>query len=179
MYCNGLSIGAGANVTLNPGTYYINEGDFTIGGSTAVVTCKCAGIDPSAPAGAGVTIVLTSADGTAAGNVKLTGGTVTLRAPSVASPTAQYPYPGMLFYKDRRTTTTSNDKLTGGSTMSLTGAMYFLHDSVEYLGNTGSSACALLVSDTIKISGTSKMSSSGCAALGLEPITAKYPSLVE
>ena len=180
MYCKGLSIGAGANVTLNPGTYYINEGDFTIGGSTAVVvTCKCTGIDPSAPAGAGVTIVLTSATGTAAGNVKITGGTVTLRAPSVASPTAQYPYPGMLFYKDRRTTTTSDNKLTGGSTMSLTGAMYFFHDSVEYLGNTGSTACTLLVADTIKISGPSKMSSSGCAALGLEPITAKYPSLVE
>jgi hypothetical protein len=179
MYCKGLSIGTGATVTLKPGTYYINEGDFTVGTSSAVVTCKCEGIDPSAPAGSGVTIVLTSATGTAAGNVKITGGTVTLRAPSVASPTAQYPYPGMLFYKDRRTTTTSDDKLTGGSTMSLTGAMYFPHDSVEYLGNTGSTACTLLVADTIKVSGTSKLSSSGCAALGLQPITAKYPSLVE
>jgi hypothetical protein len=178
-YCKGLGIGAGATVTLNPGTYYIDEGDFTVGTSTAVVTCKCEGIDPSAPAGSGVTIVLTSSNGTAAGNVKITGGTVTLRAPSVASPTAQYPYPGMLFYKDRRTTTTSDTKLTGGSTMSLTGAMYFLHDSVEYLGNTGSTACTLLIADTIKISGTSKLSSSGCAALGLQPITAQYPSLVE
>jgi hypothetical protein len=143
------------------------------------VTCKCEGIDPSAPAGSGVTIVLTSATGTAAGNVKITGGTVTLRAPSVASPTAQYPYPGILFYKDRRTTTSTDNKLTGGSTMNLTGAMYFPHDSVEYQGNTVANGCTLIVADTIKLSGTSKLSSSGCAALGLEPISAKYPSLVE
>jgi len=179
LYCNGLSIGTGAIVTLQPGTYYINQGDFTVGTSSAVVTCKCEGIDPLAPAGSGVTIVLTSSTGTAAGDVKITGGTVTLRAPSVPIATAQYPYPGMLFYKDRRTTTSSNIKLTGGPTMSLTGAMYFLHSNVEYLGNTASSACTLIVADTVKISGTSKLSSSGCEALGLEPITAKYPSLVE
>ena len=179
LYCNGLSIGTGAIVTLQPGTYYINQGDFTVGTSSAVVTCKCEGIDPSAPAGSGVTIVLTSSTGTAAGDVKITGGTVTLRAPSVPIATAQYPYPGVLFYKDRRTTTSSNIKLTGGPTMSLTGAMYFPHDSVEYLGNTVSNACSLVVADTIKISGTSKLSSSGCEALGLSPITVKYPSLVE
>ena len=73
----------------------------------------------------------------------------------------------------------SKSAVTGGPTMSLTGAMYFPHDSVEYLGNTVSNACSLVVADTIKISGTSKLSSSGCEALGLEPITAKYPSLVE
>jgi hypothetical protein len=179
MYCHGLTIGAKADITLMPGTYYINEGDFTVDAPNANVTCKCEGIDPTAPAGSGVTIVLTSATGTAAGNVKITGGTVNLRAPSVAVATAQYPYPGVLFYKDRRTITPSDSKLTGGATMNLAGAMYFPHDSVEYLGNTNANSCTLLVADKIKVSGTSKLVSSGCKDLGLEPITAKYPSLVE
>jgi hypothetical protein len=63
--------------------------------------------------------------------------------------------------------------------MNLSGALYLPHDSVDYLGNTVSTACTLIVADKIKISGDSKLSSKGCKDLHLEPITAQYPSLVE
>jgi hypothetical protein len=40
-------------------------------------------------------------------------------------------------------------------------------------------SCTLIVADTVTLIGNTQMTSSGCSALGLSPITAKYPSLVE
>jgi hypothetical protein len=59
IYCNGIGFGANADVTLNPGTYYIDQGDFAV---TATARLRCACIAP----GDGVTFVLTSSGGASA-----------------------------------------------------------------------------------------------------------------
>ena len=47
VYCEGIKLNAGANVTLNPGIYYLDGGDLTVNGGATMT-------------GSGVTLVFTS-----------------------------------------------------------------------------------------------------------------------
>ncbi len=172
VYCNGVSIGSHSVITLNPGTYYINKGDFSIG-AQATVTCACSA------AGSGVTIVLTSTGSASQiGKVTINGGaTVTLNAPSDAG--AQYE--GLLFVQDRRATSTQPNKFNGGSTMNLTGGIYFPSEQIEWTGNnsTGTPTCTKIVAKTVVFIGNSNMDDSGCAAAGVNPIQIQGIALVD
>ncbi len=172
VYCNGLKIGSNSVITLSPGTYYINKGDFTVA-AQATVTCACSG------SGSGVTIVLTSTSSASQiGQVKINGGaTVTLNAPS--SPTAQFP--GLLFFQDPRATSSQANKFDGGATMNLTGGIYFPSEQVEWTGNnsSGTPTCTEIVAKTVVFIGNSNMDNSGCAAAGVNPIQVTGVALVE
>jgi hypothetical protein len=174
VYYGGMKFGSGAVATLEPGTYYIDKGDFDVG-SSAVVTCSCTA------AGSGVTIVLTSSGATKdIGSVNINAqAIVTLRAPSDLTNPTKYPYPGMLFIQDRRAPSKPVNKLNGGANLSLSGALYFPNQEVQWSGNSSSTDCTLIVADTVTLIGNTRMTSSGCASMGLTPITAKYPSLAE
>jgi filamentous hemagglutinin family protein len=82
VYCNGIDIQSQAVVTLQPGTYIINRGDFNVAGG-ATVTCSC----PSPTDG--VTIILTSStNASQIGQVRINGGAnINLRAPSAVGAT--------------------------------------------------------------------------------------------
>jgi Flp pilus assembly protein TadG len=170
------------NVTLLPGTYYIDQGDliFGSGGSgSTVVECSCG----TADTGAGVTFVLTSSDPAEdAGNLVTNGNPeITLRAPSRAMDDngVNYPYPGMLIIQDPDASVSGDSRLNGGVNVFLDGAIYFPHQELVYEGNSGSTACTLIVADSVKVTGSAKMTSSNCEKLGLNKITVLYPSLVE
>jgi hypothetical protein len=85
----------------------------------------------------------------------------------------------MLFIQDKRASNKSVNKLNGGANLNLSGALYFPNQEVQWSGNSDSTACTVIVADTVTLIGNTTMTSSGCSSLGLSPITAKYPSLVE
>jgi hypothetical protein len=172
VYCNGLSFGSNSVITLNPGTYYIDRGNFSVA-AQATVTCNC-----NAP-GSGVTIVLTSSsNANQIGRVTINGGAnVTLNAPS----TAAVAYDGLLFFQDPRASAAQPNKFNGGATMNLTGGLYFPSEQVEWAGNnsSGTPTCTKIVAKTVVFTGNSYMDDSGCAAAGVNPIQITGVALVD
>ncbi|HEY0834069.1 MAG TPA: pilus assembly protein TadG-related protein [Azospirillum sp.] len=171
VYCNGISVGAHGVAVLEPGTYYIDRGDFDVG-AQGTVRCNC-----TAPHG--VTIVLTSTTNTTQiGRVDINGGaSVTLRAPSDPG----YAYPGVLFFQDRRASASDESRLNGGATMSLNGALYFPAQAMQWNGNSfgGAQGCVRIIARTVSFSGNTALDDAGCAEQGVRPITTTSASLGE
>ena len=85
VYCNGVSFQNSANVTMQPGVYFVDRGTFLVGGGASLT-------------GTGVTIVLTSSNGTPPATIDIgNGAKVELTAP-ITGPTA-----GIVFFGDRLT----------------------------------------------------------------------------
>ncbi|WP_416907441.1 MAG: pilus assembly protein TadG-related protein [Polymorphobacter sp.] len=137
------SVDIKGTATLNPGVYYIDGGEFSVG-SQAVLNAQ------------GVTIILTSR--TAASNpgsvagVNINGGaTLNMTAPTTGT------YQGVLFYQDRLDTNQSH-KINGNSASTLQGAIYFPSSTIDFLGTTGMNiACVQLVARQLTFSGNSKI----------------------
>ena len=130
--------------TLQPGTYYINGGDFTLNANTSLN-------------GTGVTIVMTGPGGQS-GDVHINGGgTVNLTAPTA---TSGQPYPTILFYQDPRTTyalpgNVPDVIVNGGAGMTLEGAFYFPKADIDFSGGaTGAFECLQMVGQKMKFSGS-------------------------
>ncbi len=108
------------NVTLNPGVYIVDAGDFTVG-SQARVT------------GNGVVIILTASNPNQIGQVKINGGAQL----NMSAPTSG-PYAGVLMYQDRRATLSNQtNKINGNSASSFQGAFYFPGQEMEFSGTSG------------------------------------------
>ena len=91
-YCGGLSVSSVSNVYFTPGIYYVADGDMYLD-SVSNVTC------PTCTTSNGVSIILTTATGTAAniGGVYIASdNNVSLNAGSSGA------YAGILFYQDHR-----------------------------------------------------------------------------
>src|SRR5262249_50526817 len=70
IYKNGMKLVSSANITLNPGTYYIEGSGLDVAGGATLT-------------GTGVTLVFTSSDGKSYANATINGGaTVNLSAPT-------------------------------------------------------------------------------------------------
>lgn len=176
VYCNGLQISSFSNVYFLPGTYYITNGDLVISSDSTVSCPTCTGTD-------GTTFVLTQSSGNNndIGGVKITSqSTVTLNAPSVTSATTAYPYPGVLFYQDRRApvgTMNSTSRiltLSSLSTATLTGAIYVPNNAINIasISNTGSNSatgCTVWIGRYIKFSSYSSNYVNGCKAVNTTP----------
>jgi hypothetical protein len=157
VYCGGIDFGAKANVTMSPGTYYINKGDLTINAQANVT-------------GNGVTIVLTSTGSASQiGTITINGGaTVNLTAPGDS--TADFP--GLVFFQDRRADPDGGNKLNGGSSMNIAGGIYFPAQSVQFSGNDGTNGprCTIIVARLVTFTGNSSIVDNNCAAAGVPPI---------
>ncbi len=150
-YCNGLSIGDGATVSLAPGVYIIKSGSFTVGGGSTVT-------------GTGVTIVLTSNTSGYATATIANGATVTLSAPA-SGPTA-----GLVFFSDRNAPNSGTINFAGGSTEAFKGALYFPTQTVVYSnGVSNSSTCTQLIAWHIQFSGGAQFNST-CGGTGVSAI---------
>jgi hypothetical protein len=172
VYCGGIDATAQSVVTMTPGTYILNRGDFKVGGQTTV-TCSCPNPED------GVTIILTSA-GSASdiGHIDIAAGAnIDLRAPS--GDTAEYR--GLLFYQDRNAPVagSNSNKLTGGATMNLHGAIYVPQQGVQFSGDNSATTCTQIVARTVTFIGNSTISNTGCQAAGVEPVTVTQARLVE
>jgi Flp pilus assembly protein TadG len=147
LYCGGIKINSGANVTFMPGTYIINGGGLTIL-SNATVT------------GSAVTFFLTgqnTSNGSpnAYGGVQVAGGAnINLSAPCNSSSGG---IEGMLFFQDRAMTNGAGSVINGGSTSHFSGALYFPTTALSYSGNSGSNQYTLVVADTLSVAGTASI----------------------
>ncbi|ESY85315.1 pilus assembly protein TadG-related protein [Mesorhizobium australicum] len=145
-YCNGLSLSG--SVTLQPGVYVIQGGDFKVNANANI-------------AGNGVLIYL------AAGSRVSMNGNATVNLSAATSGI----YSGVLMYGDR-TATGGQSTFNGTATSLLTGALYFPKQQVNYLGNfSGQNGCTQVVADMIQWSGNSTINQD-CTSLGMRDIPA-------
>ena len=140
VYCNGIAINAGANLTLNPGVYYLDRGSFSVNGGATV-------------SGQGVTLVFTSSAGDNWATAIINGNaTVNLTAPT-SGPTA-----GIVIFGDRQIPTGTSFKFNGGATQYLGGAVYLPTGAINYSGGMGTSTnCTQIIGDTINFTGNSNV----------------------
>jgi hypothetical protein len=160
-FCGGLAI-KNTTVNLNPGTYWVTDGDLSLQANGILECTSCTG-------GAGVTIILTttSTSGTI-GNFNMTSNsTLNLTAPSTAT-LGGVSIAGMLILQDNATAIGAGVRYTsGGSTFiggpgSVAGGLiYTPHQSFNMQGNPNSS-CAVLIADTVQLQGTPTFSDAGC-----------------
>ncbi len=186
-FCGGLKITGGAT-RFNPGVYVIDSGDLDIStGGNVTVT--------NALAGEGVTFVLTATDPNDIGNVKFTAnGVLNLNAPGSGGhfpSNSAHPdhgtFPGMLLIQDSRAPCCQgsgliNNQFTGGSNMTLNGALYFPNQELVYSGGSaGGGACTQLVAAKVTFQGTSHLENdpADCAAAGVETIAQTRVRLIE
>lgn len=145
-YCKGMDI-SGSGM-LEAGVYYI-EGDLDIA-SNALLT------------GSDVTFYITGS-----GRVTINGSaTVNLQAPTSGA------YAGLLFFGDRANSSGGTNRFNGTASSSMTGAIYFAAQAIEYSGNfSGENGCTQVVAKTVQWSGNTSISVD-CSAYGLRKIPA-------
>src|SRR5262249_35792305 len=126
VYCKGISVSGGSKLTLGAGTYILLGGGLNVSGGSTVT-------------GTGVTFFHTAGSGKPYGNISLSGGTyVNLSAPTTG------PLAGILFYQDPAVGSATGSTFSGGTTVTLTGALYFPTTSLDYSGGS-SAAYTILV----------------------------------
>ncbi|MES2136807.1 MAG: pilus assembly protein TadG-related protein [Pseudomonadota bacterium] len=152
---------------LDAGVYYLNSTNFNPGGSVSLI----------GPTTGGVTFILT---GTNPGSVTLNGNvTVQLHAPTSGT------YKDMLFIQSSAATLNNANTFNGSSTSFFDGAFYFPKGNVTLNGSsTGQTDCAMIVSWTVTISGSSTLQNSltrpdGTACTNNKTVPAWVVKLVE
>ena len=75
----------------------------------------------------------------------------------LAAPTSG-PMEGILFFQDRSITSSQTNTVSGGSTLSFEGALYFPTTPLNFSGNSsGSAAYTIIIAKTIDFSGLSNL----------------------
>jgi hypothetical protein len=154
-----MKLVAGANITLNPGIYYL-EDDLSIQGGATL-------------SGTGVTLVFTSGNGTKYGSANISSNaTVNLTAPT-AGATA-----GIVVFGDRSAPSDTSFKFNGGSTQYLGGAIYVPSASIDYAGSAAASTnCTQIIGYTVTFSGNSSVAIN-CSGYKTKPFSATVVKFV-
>jgi Flp pilus assembly protein TadG len=148
-----LTVGEGQSVSLSDTEIcyagYDIKGTLTLTGTNVVMTANGGDISVQGTlSGSSVTVVMTSATG-AAGSVKVTSADAVL---DLAAPTSGL-YEGLLFYRDRRAAY-ADIKITGNSSLKLSGALYFPTADLSVSGNSTSVFdCLQMVGKKLSFSG--------------------------
>jgi Flp pilus assembly protein TadG len=161
VYCGGLRLNAGANVALNPGIYYLDQGSLTVNGGASL-------------SGVGVTLVFTSSNGHNYASASINGGAnINLTAPTTG-PTA-----GIVLFGDRNMTAGTSFTLNGGSSEVFGGAIYLPRADVSFSGGAASTnGCLQLVADTVNFVGNANFAIN-CKGSGTKPIGSSTAQLTE
>ena len=148
-YCGGISKSSGGTLSLRPGTYYLDSGDFSVSGGSVVCT--------GCGSGLGITLVLTATNPNNIGIIKISGSSnVDLQAPG---PSSGEPYPGIVIYQDPRIPTGSQDSISGSATTQFTGVIYLPNTGLSLSGSSTMStppagrACRVIISRTLTLTG--------------------------
>jgi hypothetical protein len=156
VYCKGITFtGSVDNVVFNPGTYVIAGGGMRIAGLQVT--------------GTGVTFFNTYTGSSAYDSISITGGgTVSLTAPTSG------PNAGLLFYQDPSVAWASNNgsTVTGNSTSTFDGIMYFPTTDLTYSGNSSTNGYTMIVAYNLAINGNSTVGSNyGSLPGGVSPFS--------
>ena len=157
----GLDIAGELNFA--PGTYVIDGGNLSMNSTGSSLNCT------------GCTFILTnSANPAQTGNIRLTGGTV-----NITAPTAEGTYRGIALYQDRRATDdgkAGQNHVNGNSSTGVTGVIYTPSRSLLYNGGGGlTSMCMQVIAQRVRFSGSSNIKvSNECAGEGLDVISGGF-----
>ena len=140
IYCSGIEVAGGATLNLNPGTYILDRGNFTVSGNSAVN-------------GTGVTIVLTSRIGSNYGAIDIrAGSTIEITAPALGATAG---IPGIAIWVDGDQPA-ARDTFDGGSTQNINGGIYLPGRQVKYSGGSSSATrCSQLIAREVTFTGNS------------------------
>ncbi|MBM3566498.1 MAG: pilus assembly protein [Alphaproteobacteria bacterium] len=160
-YCNGFSTVSDANVTMAPGTYYIDGGSFSLSAQTQI-------------SGTGVTIVLTgSGSDYATMDIQSANTVVDISAPTSGT------YQGLVVVQDRNAPEGNNNVITGGSSTNFNGTMYLPNGDISYRGGAvAGGGCTRIISYTIQFTGNADLNND-CNAYGYSNQLSSRPVLVE
>ena len=137
VYCGGITVSNGGNATFTAGTYVLEGGGLNVSGQSSLN-------------GTSVTFYNTGTNKTY-GPISISGGTVG----SLTAPTSG-PMEGMLFFQDRTITSNATNMLSGQTTLSYAGVLYFPTTALSFSGGgSATAAYTILVADTITITGQS------------------------
>lgn len=159
--------------TLTSGTYFFYNSSIKVSGGTLI--CN------------GCTIIFTGSAANKLGSLSITGGTVTMSATKTPK-YADSNYVGILFYMDYRyaeqqASSCGNPqvKITGSSTVTLNGGLYFPNASVCVTGGAfaTSESCFSLVAWSIYYNGNATEALSGCSATGTQTAQTRAVNLVQ
>jgi Putative Flp pilus-assembly TadE/G-like len=151
-FCGGISINGNAWVHLNPGTYVLAGGGMSISSNTVMT-------------GTGVTFYDTTGTGGYGGITFNGGATVNLSAPTSG------PLVGILFFQDRSIPSGgAGSTITGNSSSTFDGAIYFATTSLSFGGNSSSGGYSIVVADLLSLSGNSSLGSNYSSLTGGSPI---------
>ena len=154
VYCDGIDITGGSTVTFSPGLYVLNGGGLSVSGNSTLN-------------GTGVTFYNTASGSNAYKPVSISGGTIgTLSAPTSG------PMEAMLFFQDRGIRSSQTNTISGGSTLNLAGAVYFLTTPLNFSGNgSGDADYTILVASLITFTGASRLNADYGSLQNGDPIT--------
>jgi hypothetical protein len=155
VYCGGIKLNAGANVTLNPGIYYLDGGDLNVNGGAAL-------------AGSDVTLVFTSQSRNSFATASINGNaTINLTPPKTGSTS------GIVIFGDRRMPVGTAFTFNGGATQYLGGAIYLPKAAVTFSGGASTSTnCTQLIGNTVTFTGNSGFALN-CNNYGTKPFSAQ------
>jgi len=151
-YCGGISVNGNAWLHFNAGTYVLAGGGMSISSNTIIT-------------GSGVTFYNTTGSG-GYGAITLNGSaTVNLSAPTSG------PLTGILFFQDRSIPSGgAASTITGNSSSTLDGAIYFPTTSLSFGGNSTASGYSIVVANLLTLSGNSSLGSNYTSLTGGSPI---------
>lgn len=159
VYCGGIQISGSGTVIFNSGLYVLDGGGMKMTGSAAL-------------SGAEVTFYNTYDSSHAYGGISLSGtAQINLSAPTSGT------YEAILFYQDPTVPSTgAASSITGNSTSTFDGAIYFKTTPLSYGGNSSSSGYTLLIGRTVTVSGNSTVGANYSSLADGSPIksTALY-----
>jgi hypothetical protein len=146
-----MSFSGAAQITMSPGTYFLNGNLSVSGGATLTGTT-------------GVTLVFL---GNA--SASFTGGSVVRLTAPTTDATA-----GMVMFGDRTMTLGTNFNLAGGTSFLFTGAVYLPRAAVNMTGGstTGNPTCNQVVANTIRLAGGGTFANN-CIGTGVKPAGAR------
>jgi hypothetical protein len=140
IYCGGIEVAGGATLSLDPGTYLLDRGNFTVSGNSTVN-------------GTGVTIVLTSRTGSNYGAIDIRAGSrIEITAPALGATAG---IPGIAIWADGDQSA-AGDTFDGGSTQNINGAIYMPGRQVKYSGGSSAATqCSQLIARAVTFTGNS------------------------
>ena len=151
-YCGGISVTGNSWLNFNPGTYVLAGGGMAIKGNSVMT-------------GAGVTFYNTTGTG-GYGAITLNGNsTVNFSAPTSGS------LAGILFFQDRSIpSSAAGSTITGNSSSTFNGAIYFATTAVTYNGNSAVNGYSIVVADKVVINGNSTVGNNYSSLTNGSPI---------
>lgn len=151
VYCGGIQVsGAGTQVTLASGLYVLNGGGFKMSGGGSLIGDPAGVMFYNTGNGSGVKKYGTI-DIEGVNNTTLTASSVDTTTGSNAGMLA-----GILFFDDRNASSYINHAvniITGGSSASIVGALYFPSTALQYSGGTRQSTYTVVVAYQLTING--------------------------